>query len=192
MITDTWCAWFITVGTLCVHCLLSPPTMSDESVKMTGIWQIVRLREMLHKWQLVALSKKEEQPCSSGIPPSVDKRLKNVLSQCDSDEESCQSPQPPPDVPKGHCPVYIGPEQRRFVIPTSYLSLPVFKLLLEKAEEEFGFDHQGALTIPCEVETFKYILLCMERYKRGLIDDGEFLFHSLYCLSKLKLVLFAA
>ncbi|CAL9062339.1 unnamed protein product [Musa banksii] len=145
--------------------------MSDESVKMTGIWQIVRLREMLHKWQSVALSKKEEQPCSSGIPPSVDKRLKNVLSQCDSDEESCQSPQPPPDVPKGHCPVYIGPEQRRFVIPTSYLSLPVFKLLLEKAEEEFGFDHQGALTIPCEVETFKYILLCMERYKRGLIDD---------------------
>ncbi|KAJ8461336.1 hypothetical protein OPV22_034262 [Ensete ventricosum] len=145
--------------------------MSDESVKMTGIWQIVRLREMLHKWQLVALSKKEGKLCSSGIPPSVDKRLKNVLSQCDSDEESCQSPQPPPDVPKGHCPVYIGPEQRRFVIPTSYLSLPVFKLLLEKAEEEFGFDHQGALMIPCEVETFKYILLCMERYKKGLIDD---------------------
>lgn len=161
-------------------------------MKMTGIWQIVRLREMLHKWQLVTLSKKEGKPCSSGIPPSVDKRLKNVLSQCDSDEESCQSPQPPPDVPKGHCPVYIGPEQRRFVIPTSYLSLPVFKLLLEKAEEEFGFDHQGALTIPCEVETFKYILLCMERYKKGLIDDGEFLCHSLYCLSKLKLVLFAA
>lgn len=149
--------------------------MGDEGGKVTGIRQIVRLRELLQKWQSVTLGPKEEQQPSnkpSGIPPSIDKRLKGVSVGCDSDEENCQSPEPPPDVPKGYCPVYVGPEQRRFVIPTSYLGLPVFKLLLEKAEEEFGFDHKGALTLPCEIETFKYILQCMERHKQGLIDDG--------------------
>ncbi|XP_042400226.1 uncharacterized protein LOC121990025 [Zingiber officinale] len=155
--------------------------MGEEGVKLMGIRQIVRLKEMLQKWQSVTIgnkekqpttvSEKEDQPKRSGIPHVIDKHPKNAMIQCDSDEEGCQSPEPPPDVPKGYCPVYIGQENRRFVIPTSYLSLPVFKLLLEKAEEEFGFDHKGALTIPCEVETFKYILQCMERYKKGLIDD---------------------
>lgn len=164
--------------------------MGDQGVKLTGIRQIVRLKEMLQKWQSKTISKKEEQsatvsekedqPKASGIPPAIDKRLKTATVQCDSDEEGYQSPGPPPDVPKGYCPVYIGPENRRFVIPTSYLGLPVFKRLLAKAEEEFGFDHQGALTIPCEVETFKYILQCMERYKKGLIDDGK-LFYLLFC-----------
>ncbi|KAG8050116.1 hypothetical protein GUJ93_ZPchr0009g1738 [Zizania palustris] len=97
------------------------------------------------------------------------RRLQRTVT-VDSDDESCHcSPEePPPDVPRGHCPVYVGPEQRRFVIPTGYLGHPVFRLLLEKAEEEFGFRHEGALAIPCETETFKYILQCVERHDRGL------------------------
>ncbi|WOK96371.1 auxin-responsive protein SAUR36-like [Canna indica] len=144
--------------------------MDDENVKLTGIRQIVRLKEMLQKWQSVTLGKKEDQPNTSGIHPSLDQRLKGVSNQCDSDDD-CPSPEAPPDVPKGYCPVYVGKERRRFVIPTFYLELPVFRVLLKKAEEEFGFDHDGALALPCEVETFKYILQCMEKYKKGLIDD---------------------
>ncbi|PKA49563.1 Auxin-induced protein 10A5 [Apostasia shenzhenica] len=152
----------------------------DDSVsgKFTGIRQIVCLKQFLSKWQDIALGPKEGRSGwrrgSSVIQPAVSKRVKEVGASCDSDEESCQSPEPPPDVPKGCVPVYVGPERRRFVIPTKYLSLPVFKLLLEKAEEEFGFDHRGALTLPCEIETFKYILQVMERHQRGLIDDGKF------------------
>ncbi|CAN4112493.1 unnamed protein product [Withania somnifera] len=54
------------------------------------------------------------------------------------------------DVPKGHFAVYVGKEQRkRFVIPISFLSQPLFQDLLRQ-EEEFGFDHpMGGLTIPC-------------------------------------------
>ncbi|KAK4775343.1 hypothetical protein SAY86_010278 [Trapa natans] len=76
---------------------------------------------------------------------------------------------PPPDVPKGYLAVYVGEELRRFVILT-YLSHLLFKVLLEKAEEEFGFDHTGGLTIPCEIETFKYLLKCMENHTRA--DDA--------------------
>ncbi|KAL5201079.1 hypothetical protein ABZP36_035433 [Zizania latifolia] len=143
-----------------------------------GIKQIVRLRELLHKWQTMALGankggdgdEEEEEGGTTpavAIPPSVMRRLQRTVT-VDSDDESCHSPEPPPDVPRGYCPVYVGPEQRRFVIPTRYLGHPVFRLLLEKAEEEFGFRHEGALAIPCETETFKYILQCVERHDKGL------------------------
>ncbi|KAK4756732.1 hypothetical protein SAY87_006859 [Trapa incisa] len=76
---------------------------------------------------------------------------------------------PPPDVPKGYLAVYVGEELRRFVILT-YLSHLLFKVVLEKAEEEFGFDHTGGLTTPCEIETLKYLLKCMENHTRA--DDA--------------------
>jgi SAUR family protein len=49
----------------------------------------------------------------------------------------------------------------------------VFRLLLEKAEEEFGFRQEGALAIPCETEAFKYILQCVERHDKGLAGDRD-------------------
>ncbi|KAG2407428.1 uncharacterized protein LOC124828561 isoform X2 [Vigna umbellata] len=136
--------------------------------KLSGIRQIVRLKEMFQKWQTVTLGSKDSNHDSDvarpgGIPPLINKRLTNLL-YCDSDEDSCYSPQPPHDVPKGYLAVYVGPELRRFIIPTSYLSHSLFKVLLEKAAEEFGFDQSGGLTIPCEIETFKYLLNCMENH----------------------------
>lgn len=144
--------------------------------KVTGIRQIVRLKELLHKWQNVTLSPKvtNDHPLQSsnrtnfhgGISPAITKRLKSSNVYFDSDDESCHSPEPPHGVPKGYLAVYVGRELRRFIIPTSYLSDPLFKVLLEKVEEEFGFDLTGGLTIPCEIETFKYLLQCMENHQR--------------------------
>ncbi|KAK4378229.1 hypothetical protein RND71_000091 [Anisodus tanguticus] len=59
-------------------------------------------------------------------------------------------------VPKGHFVVYVGEEQKkRFVIPISFLSQPLFQDLLSQAEEEFGFDHpMGGVTIPCHEDFF--------------------------------------
>ncbi|KAK4369759.1 hypothetical protein RND71_009234 [Anisodus tanguticus] len=59
-------------------------------------------------------------------------------------------------VSKGHCAVYVGESQKkRFVVPISYLSQPLFQDLLAQAEEEFGFDHpMGGLTIPCKEDVF--------------------------------------
>ncbi|KAL2928332.1 Auxin-responsive protein SAUR15 [Bienertia sinuspersici] len=61
-------------------------------------------------------------------------------------------------VPKGHIPVYVGEQankMKRYVVPLSYLSHPIFQELLRHAEEEFGFNHSmGALTIPCTEELF--------------------------------------
>ncbi|CAN1136252.1 Protein SMALL AUXIN UP-REGULATED RNA 10 [Linum perenne] len=146
----------------------------DDQVnnKTTGNRQIIRLRELLQKWQTVTSgSTRPNSPRGdqgallgeNGIPPAINKRVA-CIRNWDSDEEGCQSPDPPVDVPKGYLAVYVGPELRRFIIPTSYLSHSLFKVLLEKTEEEFGFDHSGALTIPCEIETFKFLLNCMEHH----------------------------
>ncbi|WMV13203.1 hypothetical protein MTR67_006588 [Solanum verrucosum] len=60
------------------------------------------------------------------------------------------------DVPKGHFVVYVGENQKkRYVIPISFLSQPLFQDLLGQAEDEFGFDHpMGGLTIPCREDIF--------------------------------------
>ncbi|KAF8013461.1 hypothetical protein BT93_I1343 [Corymbia citriodora subsp. variegata] len=59
-------------------------------------------------------------------------------------------------VPKGHFAVYVGErQQKRYVVPISFLNQPLFQDLLSKAEEEFGFDHpMGGLTIPSTEDTF--------------------------------------
>nr|XP_009799453.1 PREDICTED: auxin-induced protein 15A-like [Nicotiana sylvestris] len=59
-------------------------------------------------------------------------------------------------VPKGHCAIYVGESRKkRFVVPISYLSQPLFQDLLAQAEEEFDFDHpMGGLIIPCNEDVF--------------------------------------
>ncbi|KAK2395985.1 protein SMALL AUXIN UP-REGULATED RNA [Trifolium repens] len=148
--------------------------------KLTGIRQIVRLKELLQKWQNVTLGPKPPIPrleeADDGMrSPIINKRITNLQS-CDSDEETCKTPdpEPPHDVPKGYLAVYVGPELRRFIIPTSYLSHSLFKMLLEKAAEEFGFDQSGGLTIPCEIETFKYLIKCIETQEKEQHDDASF------------------
>ncbi|CAN1785234.1 Auxin-responsive protein SAUR21 [Linum perenne] len=69
------------------------------------------------------------------------------------------------DVPKGFLAVYVGESQKkRFVVPLSYLSQPLFQDLLSMAEEEFGFDHpMGGLTIPCSEEIFASVTSSLSR-----------------------------
>ncbi|XP_057819821.1 auxin-induced protein 15A-like [Cryptomeria japonica] len=69
----------------------------------------------------------------------------------------------PTDVPKGHCAVYVGSELSRNIIPTKYLNNSLFRELLERAEEEYGFDHKMGLIIPCEEVAFKYLTSMLEK-----------------------------
>ncbi|EOX97812.1 Auxin-induced SAUR protein [Theobroma cacao] len=58
-------------------------------------------------------------------------------------------------VPKGYFAVYVGENQKRFVIPVSFLNQPSFQDLLDLSEEEFGYSHPtGGLRIPCDEDIF--------------------------------------
>lgn len=74
--------------------------------------------------------------------------------------------------PTGFFAVYAGEERRRFVVPTSVLSHPLFKMLLEKAYDEFGFEQRSGLVVPCSVSTFKEVLNAVE-CSNGKFDLGK-------------------
>uniref|UniRef100_A0A0D9WU43 Auxin-responsive protein SAUR32 n=1 Tax=Leersia perrieri TaxID=77586 RepID=A0A0D9WU43_9ORYZ len=48
-------------------------------------------------------------------------------------------------------------EGERFVVPVGWLKHPLFVGLLKEAEEEYGFEQKGAITIPCGVDHFRRV-----------------------------------
>ncbi|KAJ4964118.1 hypothetical protein NE237_024057 [Protea cynaroides] len=65
-------------------------------------------------------------------------------------------------VKKGWLVVTVGLEDdeagnQRFVIPISYLYNPLFKRLLEKAQEVYGYQTTSPLRLPCSVEDFLHL-----------------------------------
>lgn len=64
--------------------------------------------------------------------------------------------------PEGCFSVYVGPQKQRFVVKTEYANHPLFKMLLEEAESEFGYHSQGPLLLPCDVDVFYKVLMEMD------------------------------
>ncbi|XP_077246267.1 auxin-responsive protein SAUR32-like [Tasmannia lanceolata] len=69
------------------------------------------------------------------------------------------------EIPKGCVAIMVGQgeEQQRFVVPVMYLNHPFFIQLLKEAEEEYGFDHKGTITLPCHVKEFLYVQSKIDR-----------------------------
>ncbi|XP_062202089.1 auxin-responsive protein SAUR71-like [Phragmites australis] len=65
-------------------------------------------------------------------------------------------------VPEGHVPVYVGGAgevaEERFVVRAELLGAPALAELLGRAAQEYGYDHQGPLRIPCPAAVFRRAL----------------------------------
>ncbi|XP_009617741.1 auxin-responsive protein SAUR50-like [Nicotiana tabacum] len=86
---------------------------------------------------------------------------------------SCNVPE---DVKEGHFAVIAADEdelKKRFVVPLSCLTHPSFLRLLEQAAEEYGFDHEGALTLPCRPSELETILRVEGRNKQSRLDNNS-------------------
>lgn len=85
--------------------------------------------------------------------------IKRIMKRCSSlgrKTNGCETEEGLPlDVPKGHFVVYVGENRSRYIVPISILSRPEFQTLLQRAEEEYGFDHDMGLTLPCDEELFE-------------------------------------
>ncbi|KAF7003343.1 hypothetical protein CFC21_018668 [Triticum aestivum] len=143
--------------------------------KSNKITEIVRLQQMLKKWRKLSVASKSDAAAAStpavatvtagGNGESKAKKfLKRTLSFTESPPSSAASSGPPP---KGHLAVSVGPAMRRFVIPTEYLKHQAFAALLREAEEEFGFQQEGLLRIPCDVPAFEAILRAVDKGRAG-------------------------
>ncbi|XP_054813833.1 auxin-responsive protein SAUR71-like [Prosopis cineraria] len=73
-------------------------------------------------------------------------------------------------VPEGHVPVYVGDEMERFVVSAELLNHPIFVKLLNKSAQEYGYEQQGVLRIPCHVFVFERVL---EALRLGLGHDDD-------------------
>ncbi|XP_057990639.1 auxin-responsive protein SAUR66-like [Hevea brasiliensis] len=56
---------------------------------------------------------------------------------------------------KGHFAVYSA-DKKRFLLPLEYLKNEIIKQLFNMAEEEFGLQNKGPLTLPCDTEHMGY------------------------------------
>ncbi|KAA8540662.1 hypothetical protein F0562_024419 [Nyssa sinensis] len=55
---------------------------------------------------------------------------------------------------KGCFSVYVGPEKQRFMVKIQYVNHPLFKMLLEDAALEYGYNSEGPILLPCDVNLF--------------------------------------
>ncbi|XP_010557350.1 PREDICTED: auxin-induced protein 15A [Tarenaya hassleriana] len=84
-----------------------------------------------------------------------------LLTQKQEHEDGVVRGYVPRDVKEGHFAVIAVDEyepRQRFVVPLAFLENPVFLRLLEQAAEEYGFDHNGALMVPCRPSELRMIL----------------------------------
>ncbi|XAR49778.1 hypothetical protein NMG60_11003916 [Bertholletia excelsa] len=155
--------------------------MESNKKASNKISETVKLQRILKKWKKLALSGKSANKITSsnvsmrgggGIAAgtttsssssnnnssskSINKILKKTLSSSESSSWSMNGGEL--TVPKGHLAVGVGEEEKRYVIPTHYLAHKAFQLLLREAEEEFGFEQEGILKLPCQVPVFDLIL----------------------------------
>lgn len=96
---------------------------------------------------------------SARVPQNTN--LKEILKRkCSSfgRKQRCEESGYLVKAPKGHFVVYVGESRSRYTIPISYLTHPGFQLLLQMAEEEYGFRHESGLTIPCDESFFQSLV----------------------------------
>ena len=142
-----------------------------DSKKFNKIREIVKLQQILKKWKKLATSSSSASAtmsATSGGNKGI-KFFKRTISF--NEVISCS------DngfvVPKGFIAVCVGKELKRFTIPMEYLSHPAFQVLLQEAEEEFGFHQEGVLKIPCHVPLFEKVLKVAEQKRPMFFGEDK-------------------
>jgi len=100
-------------------------------------------------------------------------RLQQILRKWKKAATSSSASNTADIVPKGFLAVCVGKELKRFIIPTHYLRHQAFEILLQQAQDEFGFQQEGVLKIPCHVSVFQTILKSVEDNNNPHIRDSH-------------------
>ncbi|PON82868.1 Small auxin-up RNA [Trema orientale] len=122
--------------------------------------KIVSFKKLAKKVKVIGAS--ERDPPASQYHESLLREFE------EEDEDGSQTTK----TPTGFLAVYVGEERQRFVVPTTFLSHPLFKMLLEKAYDEFGFQQRNGLVVPCSVSAFREVVSAVE-CSNGKFDFGN-------------------
>lgn len=103
-------------------------------------------------------------------------RIRQMLRRWRNSSTSSPTRFIPSDVPAGHVAISVGSGHTRFIMRATYLNHPVFRKLLAQAEEEYGFNNQGPLAVPCDESAFLDILRLVtssESSNSARVDDFQ-------------------
>ncbi|KAH9307642.1 hypothetical protein KI387_035553 [Taxus chinensis] len=127
--------------------------------KCSKIRDVLRLTQISRKWRNLVSARNTALGSHSRKISALSSWFSSIFHH-ENGEGRVSNPRcgVPADVPAGHLAVYVGKQCTRFVIRATYLNRPVFRTLLEAAEEEFGYDYEGGLAIPCDELLFQHIL----------------------------------
>ncbi|CAL5082251.1 unnamed protein product [Urochloa decumbens] len=78
--------------------------------------------------------------------------IMKTLDRCRSARRSKPAPE------EGCFTVCVGAGRQRFVVRTECVNHPLFRALLEEAEEAFGYAAAGPLALPCDADAFVRVL----------------------------------
>ncbi|KAL9243384.1 hypothetical protein vseg_017278 [Gypsophila vaccaria] len=98
------------------------------------------------------------------------------------------SPRPRHLTPGGCFSVYVGPERERFVMKAKDASHPLFKMLLDDAQEQYGYNSEGPILLPCSVDLFYKVLAEMDDVSSDVIHPhccGSYGSYALFSPSRL-------
>ncbi|XP_062194570.1 indole-3-acetic acid-induced protein ARG7-like [Phragmites australis] len=81
------------------------------------------------------------------------RKLRLIMKTLDRCRSSWKKPPP-----EGCFTVCVGAGRQRFVVRTECVNHPLFRALLEEAEEAFGYAAAGPLVLPCDADAFVRVL----------------------------------
>ncbi|EEF39751.1 calmodulin binding protein, putative [Ricinus communis] len=113
-----------------------------------------KLLKLARKWQKLAAIKRKRITLSGTI---------------DNTETSSCSPSQ--TAKKGHFVVYSA-DQKRFLLPLEYLNKEMFRELFNMAEEEFGSQSNGPLTLPCDAELMEYAISLIKQQVTREVENA--------------------
>ncbi|CAI0410039.1 unnamed protein product [Linum tenue] len=124
------------------------------------ISDIVSLQRILKKWKRIATTTTTAPSTPTAAAATTSKSMKFIRRTFSFNDvaSAATSSSSNGAVPKGSVAVCVGKELKRYVVPTEHLGHHAFRVLLRQAEEEFGFQQEGVLRIPCDVASFEAIL----------------------------------
>ncbi|PON94428.1 Small auxin-up RNA [Trema orientale] len=89
------------------------------------------------------------------------KRTSKGNSKTRKSSSSTDHDQEPAKVPEGFFPIYVGEEQKKYVVPISFLSVRIFQALLNQFEEQINKANAAGVkpvAVLCSTEMFESIL----------------------------------
>uniref|UniRef100_A0A7N0TX66 Small auxin up regulated protein n=1 Tax=Kalanchoe fedtschenkoi TaxID=63787 RepID=A0A7N0TX66_KALFE len=134
-----------------------------DSKKLKKIGEINKLQRILKKCRKLADSI-ENNSNGNNSGKGSNKRMKFLKRTLSFTDSSRIAGEPRSGtVPKGYLALCVGNDMKRFIIPTEYLCHEAFKILLTEAEEEFGFQQEGVLRLPCDEFVFEDALKAIRK-----------------------------